>query len=1117
MNHTNDNYKLLIQKLDQFIRKYYINQLIRGALHSIAILSALFVTFVLLEHYVFSNSTSSTGLRKGLFYGFIGVSVLTVGGLVLLPLVRYFRLGKVISHEQAANIIGQHFQNVQDKLINVLQLRQQKNYAHAALIQASVNQKVGELKPVPFRKAIDLRKNRKYLRFVLPPIFLFLVLLFSSNIIESSTERILNNDRHFEREALFSFNLPQEQLQVVQYENYELKVKVEGQALPNEVFIEVDNYRYKMNKNSANEFSYTFVKVQEDKTFQLSANGFDSKPYDIDVLEKPNILSFEVALDYPAYTGRKDEVLNNTGDLVVPAGTQIDWDFIAQNTEAIGMRFSGSALEESKRMSEEAFTISKRVLRDGMYTVFVSNKNLPNADSVSYSITVQPDLYPTIQVKKYQDSLNRKLVYFAGEASDDYGLRSLTFNYQIERKGKKQELQTLKKAIKRGKQSTYEHILDVELLDLQPGDKLRYYFEVRDNDAVNGSKSARTQMMVYEMPTLEEVSKQEKENNEKIKDDIEAAIKEAEKMKRDIKEAKERLIQKKELDWQDRKDLERLIEKQKNVQERVEQAKKSFDENLKNQEEFQEVDEELRKKQEKIDELFEEVMSEEMQEMFRQLEEMLEQMNREEIMEQLEDMEVSDEEMENELDQMLELFKKLEVEKELSEMTQKLDSLAERQEELSEQTEKMDKDSPKQEELQKEQENIQKEFEKLQEQMEDTEQKNEQLERPFQMPDTEQQEQDIQQNMKNSSDFMKQQQNQKSSKSQKNAAKQMREMAEQMRKSAAGNSKKQMEEDLQAIRQLLENLVTLSHEQEELIDATNKTMPNTPAYRRLVQQQFKIKGDFKHVEDSLQALAKRVFQLQSFITDKVTSTKKTLKRSIEELEERRKRNATVEQQYTMTTLNDLALMLSEAMNQMQQQLSQQMPGQQMCEKPGQGKPGKGKPGQGGEPSFKGMQQMQQQMKEQLEQMQKMMKNGKMPGSEKFAKMAAKQAAIRKALREMQEKMQQKGKGSKELQDIINSMDKIEEDLVNKRLPGDMKKRQEDILTRLLEAENAERERDFDKKRESKTAANKERKMPPSLEEYLKKRQAQVEMYRTVSPSLTPYYKNLVESYFNELR
>ena len=79
------------------------------------------------------------------------------------------------------------------------------------------------------------------------------------------------------------------------------------------------------------------------------------------------------------------------------------------------------------------------------------------------------------------------------------------------------------------------------------------------------------------------------------------------------------------------------------------------------------------------------------------------------------------------------------------------------------------------------------------------------------------------------------------------------------------------------------------------------------------------------------------------------------------------------------------------------------------------------------------------------------------------------------------------------------------------------KRQQDILTRLLESAKAEREQEKDKKREAQAARQKERKMPPSLEEYIKKREAEIEMYKSVSPALKPYYKDLVEEYYNSLR
>jgi len=42
-------------------------------------------------------------------------------------------------------------------------------------------------------------------------------------------------------------------------------------------------------------------------------------------------------------------------------------------------------------------------------------------------------------------------------------------------------------------------------------------------------------------------------------------------------------------------------------------------------------------------------------------------------------------------------------------------------------------------------------------------------------------------------------------------------------------------------------------------------------------------------------------------------------------------------------------------------------------------------------------------------------------------------------------------------------------------------------------------------------------MPPSLEEYIKKRESEIDMYKAVSPDLKPYYKFLVEEYFKSLK
>ena len=935
---SRDDYRLLIDKLDQFIRKYYINQMIRGALYSTALILVLFLLVAYLEHSFYFD----TGMRKVLFFSFISISGLALGALVLLPMLRFFRLGKTISHEQAASIIGDHFSNVKDKLLNILQLKHQAdNASQKELILASINQKSAEIKPVPFKSAINLSQNRKYLRYALPPLLLLLVLLFAApSMITDSTNRLLRNGQKFERPAPFHFVLEQDELSVVQFSDFPLTVKIEGEQLPNEIFIDVDNYQYRLNKEAPNLFSYRFNNVQKDVEFKLFSSGIESDDFTLEVLKKPNILGFELKLDYPAYTDRRDETLNSIGDVTVPVGTNIDWIFNAENTDDIKLRFSGNAeIVPTNRFSDDLFSYKKRAMRNESYKLFISNAALPNADSIGYTLSVIPDLYPSIQAEKFVDSTNQKLLFFVGDASDDYGLNNLSFNYRIQAYEAEEEgeLTSLPLAMPKGKEVRFDHTFDLAELDLKPGDEVSYYFEIYDNDAVNGNKAARTNVMIFAVPTVEEYEAMAEKNDDKIKDDLKKALEESKKLQEDVKEMREKLLQEKEMDWQSRKELEKLLERQKNLEQQMEEAKESFEENIKNQEEFNEQDERILEKQEKLQELFEEVMSEEMQELMKQIEEMLEEMEKDSALEMMEEMEMSDEELEKELDRLYEMFKQLEVEQEMEDMIEKLEELAEQQEELSEQTENQELS---QEELQEKQEDLQQEMEKMEEKMESIQEKNEDLENPKEIDDQQEQMDGIQEQMEQSQEQMEQKQNQKASESQKKAAEQMREMAMSMQMQMQSQEMEQMQEDMQALRQLLENLVGLSFDQEDLIDEFTEVNINTPLYVELVQDQFKLQDDFTLVEDSLQALSKRIYQIESFVTEKVTEIKANMKDALEDLEERRKPQAGDHQQRIMKNVNDLALMLSETMDQMQQQMSNMMQGNQMCNDPnGQGKDG----------------------------------------------------------------------------------------------------------------------------------------------------------------------------------
>ncbi|MBP8192139.1 MAG: hypothetical protein KAX69_00945, partial [Chitinophagales bacterium] len=466
----NTNYELLIQKLDAFIRKFYLNKLLRGSLLFVGLLFGFYLFISLFEYQLYFSSA----VRKFLLVGFIGTSATAFVFLVAQPLVHYLKLGKQISHEQAATIIGKHFSDVKDKLLNILQLKQQsQNAFNKELIEASINQKTEAIKLVPFSNAINLNENRKYLKYALPPLFILLFLLIAApNVLKESSTRLLNPNKTFAKKAPFDFVLENKNLKMLQYEDIEIKLSVKGKTVPNEVFINEDGKNYKMEKTATDKFSYRFTNVQKDVQFYFSAGEFNSDEHQIRVLKKPMIANFVTNLSYPAYTGKKNETVKNTGDLIVPTGTSVNWNFETSGTDEVKIIIDGQVFSSVKN-GKDNFSFSKKIIKDTRYTVLVSNSEVDKGDSVSFTIAATPDNFPSISVERIQDSIQKDFAIFLGAVSDDYGLSRLEFHYIIkDEKGsiveaKKQQLPLASKSI-----SDFNFQIDFSKYNLKSGDKM---------------------------------------------------------------------------------------------------------------------------------------------------------------------------------------------------------------------------------------------------------------------------------------------------------------------------------------------------------------------------------------------------------------------------------------------------------------------------------------------------------------------------------------------------------------------------------------------------------------------------------------------------------------------
>jgi hypothetical protein len=520
------NYEILIAKLDEFIRKYYKNRLIRGVIYTIGILVLAFVATAVLEYYGRLNSA----WRGILFFGTLALSAYVLTRFIFIPLAKLYRIGDIISYEQASAIIGQHFTDVQDKLLNTLQLKHSTDGAitHSALIEASINQKIAELQPVPFKAAINLKTNYKYVKYALVPVLLFVVILFTnSRIITEGTNRIVNYGTYFEKQAPFNFGIQNKLLQSMQNEDFVLKLKVTGDELPDEVFIEIDGNRFKMEKDDRLSFSYTFKNLQKNLDFRFFASEFYSKENTLKVMAKPLVSGFKAKLEYPAYIGKAAETVENAGDLTLPQGTVVKWDFNTRNAEQLLIRFKDTLLQ-IQPTGNNRFGFTRRFMAENYYTIKAANREVSSNDSVLYNITIIPDAYPSIKVEETRDSFSTKLVYFAGEAADDYGISRISFNYKFLKSDDaaktNQPLQSINISSTGAQDRRFYHIWDLGLINLQPAEEIEYYFEVFDNDGINGHKSTKSMVKTFRAPTLKEIEADIAQSSEAIKDKMSEAM-----------------------------------------------------------------------------------------------------------------------------------------------------------------------------------------------------------------------------------------------------------------------------------------------------------------------------------------------------------------------------------------------------------------------------------------------------------------------------------------------------------------------------------------------------------------------------------------------------------------
>jgi len=1089
-----ENFNILVNKLNSFKLKYYSYQLLKGLVLSAIVLILLYTTYSVVEYFVYLSSE----LRKIIFYGLIVFSSLLLLQFIGLPILRLLHILKPIDLKSSTVLIQKHFGDIKDKLLNIIELADVHDNAYSNdIVLASIDQKIEELKVFDFNEAVQFKNIRIVgIYLIISSLVAIGIVVANKNVFTESTHRLIHYNQEFVKPAPFIFKLENTELKAKKGDSFIIKVSAEGDEIPQIVYVNIEGNNYLMKSNSTGEYQFEMASVINPVQFYFTDLKYKSDNYNLLLLPKPGITNFTTSIYPPKYTGLQNQVLENIGDIQIASGTKVAWNFNGIDVDSLYMLLNDSTKVLAEREGD-VFKLESKFYQSHAYNVFIRNKVTQAELALSYSIDVVPDLFPEIEVLQIMDSTQLTRFFYKGIIGDDYGFSNLRFHYNVENTDSTISIPFVRSM----NDQEFYFSFDFKYLPKHEG-TISYYFSVSDNDIINHYKTTTSDSYLFQFPNKDELLANETEKYKKLENMFQESQKLAEEINEDIKNLQFKNMDTNISDWEKSQMVNDIVQKQNKLEQLYEKIKQDNESLNKYMNSFNEQNEAMLEKQKQIEELLEEVFTDELKELMEEFNKLSENFDSKKLNKLAKDMDLTMEDLQKQLDKNLEMLKKLKMEQKLQGVIDEVNKMADEEEKLAQDVSEQKNYEETKEEVQKHQE----ELDKLQKQIKETLDMNKELENPMNFDDFSEDFEEIDKSIENSKENLDKKNKKKSGSSLKNTSEQMKNMAFGMQQMLDMNNQEQNQENIQNLRQILSNLIYLSFTQEEILTEMRGINSKDPQLILLNQKQKQIVDQSQIVRDSLYTLAMRTPQITSMVNNELVSMEINLTKAKEQMEEALFPNALSSQQFVITAANNLALMLNEALENMEKQQANSKPGDQQCENPGKGSSGMGQ-----------MKQQSESIKQQLQKMIDQMKNGSQGKmSQQMGQSLMQHEMMQQMLRDLMNNGNVGSEAKKSLQQIDDLLEQNRKELMNKSINAQTITRQNLITTRLLEAEKAELEREFEDKRESESAED-FYSNPVQFFEYKEKENYSIEYLNKNSHKLNNFYNKKYKEYLNNIQ
>lgn len=1129
---------LLRQKLSSARSKLLRVDLAMGVILCVATAFAAWFLLALFEYFFW--------LSPVLKWSGVGVSLAFVIALAAQFVVRPYlmHLNVVAGREEktVAKEIGRAYPQVGDRLLNLLQLSEGRHsYSPGPFVDLAV-QRLGEpMRDMSFAEVATWKTTLKLSRFAAIPTVLLLAFVISApGPFFSATGRITQPGTSFERPAPYSLVVSPGNAELIIGGDLDVSVGVDGIApeeppvLETIVDGELRSRFVNLAPDSVAGLIHKYENVRQAFRYRVTSESVNSEWFEVSMVERPLVQQLNVRLSFPSYTRIPAQSLDtNIGDFAALTGTRASVNLAISGAEAsrAWLEFDSGRTEELTIDGNSAST-QFSVRRNDIYRVRLESPDgISNLSPITYRVENLPDASPSATLLapgSLVDLNDEMLIPLLVHITDDFGFNKLDLFYRLSDSRFGEISETFSKS---SISLTSPFQLDQDVahdwavsasteLDPVPGDIIDYYLEIWDNDGVTGSKPAQTRIFQLRMPSLAEQYEALDSSEDETQSSLEDLLEAADEARNQFEELKEQLLENPDADFHEERLLDQLQEKQENLENSVDTIADQMQELAEQMENNDLVSEETLGMFEELQEVVDEVRTPELMDALTELQDALENMDLNQMQDALEKFEFSEDMYQERLERTLDLFKKFRVDQDMEEIEQRAEDLAETEDKLAEETAKLENEQQqessgeneqpgeKNEDLAQQQEMAAEDMKALEEKMEEVRERMEELDN---MPSQEMQDlledtqdQQMSEQMEQNAEELRENELQDAGEQQQQMSQQLNQLSSQMNDMQMAMQGAQMQLNIAAIRASLEDILTLSEQQESLRRDVLSLASDSPLLRRAAQDQVDLVEGLSIVSDSLQSISREIPQMTRDIQQRAGDSMREMGDATAALTERAARRAAGHQRGAMSNLNELALMLSELLNQ-------QMNGS-----------GTGQSNQSMEQMMEQLQQMgqqQQQLNQQVQQLLNDMQGQRLTQdmTDRLRQMGSQQEQIRNELRQMSRNRDTRNKVLGDLNRIADQMMESIQELQQNRVSRRTVQRQQQILTRLLEASQSMEQKGKDKKREGKTAEEILRESPASLSPSEQLERLRRDLIRALETGYSTDYEALIRRYFELLQ